>query len=337
MASEETTSSIDANLRPLPAELNVESFSSAIATSPIPVDREIDISFFSHKSRKSTRLIGNKSDEASIRARRDWLSFDLNETIYITSIKVFSQDYNEYHEMEISFIDALSGKRINEKRKFGTDGFSFEPKKFMRGFGLIPDSTWLSSPFITKIEVRGIEEKYFSDVINVLENVNKEKSRIESELNAHLERAKRASAEFDALQDRIAEQDETIAGKEEAIQTLNQQVAGLTGQRDELSKRIEISSSVEKERNERVQAIEIDINNLNERRKMLSSGIAKNESNLRDLKNNINLFPTEIAGYVSQGTRNIRVYFWLSIIPFLIIAFVTYRHFPMRRRFLILI
>ncbi len=97
--------------------------------------------------------------------------------------------------------------------------------------------------------------------------------------------------------------------------------------RDELNKRIEVGASVEKERNERVQAVEISIQNLNNERKDISVKLAESESKLKELKNNINLFPTEIAGYVNQGTKNINLYFWISLVPMAIIAFVTYRLF----------
>lgn len=324
------------NARPLgqlPSELDLQPIAAA-TDAPLPPDRDIDISYFSHKSRKSTRLIGAADEDDAMRGRREWLSFDLNEPIYLTSIKVFATGYDEHHEMELSVVDALSGDEVKEKRSFGGQGFSFEPKRFATGFGLRPDSTFFKSSYLTKIEVRGIELAHFSDVINIYENIQRERIKIEEGLKAYLDRARAANADYESKEGLVAELDEKIEASESQVESLNEQLDDLNKQRNDLLKKIEISSSVERERSERVQSIEIDINNLNDNRKSLSAEISKSEAELRELKNNINLFPTEIAGYVSQGTINIRLYFWLSFIPVAIIGFVTYRLFANSERLL---
>jgi hypothetical protein len=58
------------------------------------------------------------------------------------------------------------------------------------------------------------------------------------------------------------------------------------------------------------------------------------EKQLRELQDNIHLFPTEIAGYIGQGTRNIRFYAALCAIPSLLIFIVTYKLFANSERML---
>jgi hypothetical protein len=48
---------------------------------------------------------------------------------------------------------------------------------------------------------------------------------------------------------------------------------------------------------------------------------------LSSLENDINLFPTEIAGYVTQGAKNVSLYWKLCAIPLIVIAVVTLRLF----------
>jgi hypothetical protein len=55
---------------------------------------------------------------------------------------------------------------------------------------------------------------------------------------------------------------------------------------------------------------------------------------LRTLQNNINLFPTEIAGYVTQGAKNVNLYAVLCCVPIAIIIAVTYRLFGNSERLL---
>lgn len=311
---------------PLPDELDHEELRNA-ARTPAVNDRDIDISFFSHKTRKSTQLIGNKADDKGISAKRDWLSFDLNQPIYVTSIAVYAQGYEENHEMEFNLIDAITGQKYEDKRPFGGEFFLFEPKRFIRGFGLYPERPWFKSAQIKRIEVRGIEQRDFADVIAVLSDVNQVRENVEIALNLHLERAKAASAQLEANRTTITHQENEIEEKSTELGDLNRALSERSTILDDLNKNIAIGASVEKERNERVQAITNNIESLNEQRRKLVSDIANSESTLRDLTNNIHLFPTEIAGYVKQGTSNIKMYSWLSVIPIAIIAFVTFRLF----------
>jgi hypothetical protein len=73
---------------------------------------------------------------------------------------------------------------------------------------------------------------------------------------------------------------------------------------------------------------------LNADRREINSDISGRQIELRELKNNINLFPTEIAGYVKQGTNNIRLYAGICTVPLIIIGLVTNRLFSNSERLL---
>jgi len=124
----------------LPDQVDMSKIDAALAAQ-LPQEREIDANFFSHKHRRSTQLIANQDGEP-IKARREWLEYDLTEAVYVTSIKVAASGYEDYHEMELSFIDSLTGSRATTRAKFDGAGFTFQPKTFIRGFGLRPDLSW---------------------------------------------------------------------------------------------------------------------------------------------------------------------------------------------------
>lgn len=311
----------------MPEQLDTQRVDDALE-APIPSDRDLDASFFSYKHRKSTRLIGSDSPDA-MRARREWLSFDLHEPAYITSLKVTASGYEDYHEMELSLIDALTGDEVKEKRKFSGSGFIFEPKRFVRGFRIRPDQPWslLKSQYISRIDVRGIEQRSFFEVLLIYDNVAREKAKIEESLSKYFLRAKQSHDEVASNVSKISEQKSEIDEYNGQIAKLTEKMERLAETRDEINKRIEVGTSIEKERNERVQIVEISIQNLNSERKSISEKISEAERRLKELKNEINLFPTEIAGYVGQGKKNITLYAWLSLIPMIIISLVTYRLF----------
>src|SRR5688500_17063906 len=123
MNSEGSKNTSEAVLPTPPSALDLSEIEKA-ASKGLPATKEIDITFFSHRSRKSTQLIGNKNEKNVIRARREWMGFDLLEPIYVTSIKVYATGYEDYHEMEISFVDNFNNFRVEETKRFDGEAFS---------------------------------------------------------------------------------------------------------------------------------------------------------------------------------------------------------------------
>jgi hypothetical protein len=332
--AEDTEHVTEADTLALPPEAIDTSGLAEIATAKMPSPKDIDISFFSHRTRKSTRLVGNLSDDHSIRARKEWLSFDFEEVIYITNITVFATGYEDYHEMEMSFVDNINGGTRSLVNRYNGESFSFDIKRFISGFGVCPTQPWFKSAKINRIQVQGIEQESFFDVINVMDNLAQEKDRIEKGLSAYLERAKTSHAETQKNQNKIEEQREKIEDENHRYEEISNKILEAQNRLDTIRKNIEISGSVEKTGNERVESINIDISSLNEKRRTISLNISEMEKQLRELQDNIHLFPTEIAGYIGQGTRNIRFYAALCAIPSLLIVIVTYKLFANSERML---
>ena len=184
---------VENKLEALPDQLDSSRVEAAFSAA-LPQEREINATFFSHKHRKSTQLIGSQSGE-SIKGRREWLEYDLLEPIYVTSIKVAATGYDDHHEMELSFVNSLTDSRTLLRAKFDGSGFSFQPKAFVRGFGLRPDLSWSwsKSQYITSVDVKGVEQKSFFEVVSIFENVSREKAKIKSSLSDYLARAKKSN------------------------------------------------------------------------------------------------------------------------------------------------
>ncbi|GAA4756498.1 hypothetical protein GCM10023264_25200 [Sphingomonas daechungensis] len=59
---------------------------------------------------------------------------------------------------------------------------------------------------------------------------------------------------------------------------------------------------------------------LEKRSAELATEVQNSEATLKSLRNNINLFPTEIVEFVNHGSKNIKQYFWLAAAPIMIIG-----------------
>lgn len=289
--------------------------------------KNIDISFFSHRTRKSTSLIGNQVEENYIRARRDWLDFDFKDVIYVTSIRVYASGYENYHEMEFSYTPYLDDKDLKYVSKFSSDHFAFEPKDFMKGFGLRPSDPMFKNAKITRILVSGVEKGYIAEIARYVDNAEKEKTKIEDGLSLYFTRAKETYEEIAVNESKIEELNSEIDQREEEAAELNGKIEGAKQQHEKIQKDIEIASSVYKDQSSRSDALRQTIEKTVEERREVTAQVSKLEAQLQELKANINLFPTELSGYVSQGALNIKLYASLCVVPLGIILAVTYRLF----------
>ncbi len=327
--TEKETSLIDA-----PAEPDMASIEAAFARShPEPID--IDLSFFSHKSRRSTSLIGNESEDSYIKGRKAWLDFDLREVVYITTVRVHAAGYENYHQMEFSFTPYLKDEDRHLTASFSEGEFVFSINDFTDGFSLRPAETgFFKTAKITKVEVSGVEKEDVTGMIRFAQNADREIKRAEDSLTKYFTRAQKAYNDIQAHQQTIDELDETIDEKTEEIRSLEAQVQDLSRTNSKAQEEIAVAKTVIDEQTRRAEAIQQTIDQLTDTRKDLTSRTSQMGAELRELKANINLFPTELAGYVKQGTRNIRLYATLCIVPVGVIVYVTYRLFSNSERLL---
>jgi len=293
----------------------------------LPAPQDIDIAFFSHRGRKSTQLIGNTESSNFIKARREWMEFDFVDLIYISTIEVFAFGYDDYHELELSYQDFLTKSTNIEKVRYNGSSFVFKVNRFLGGFGLRPNERWYKDSKLTSINLMGVEQRHFSDVISVLENLVGEKSKIEAHLNQYLVRARAAEKEFPVLTEEIEDLTASISNYNDELLSIKSIIDSDKKEIDNLRKEIAISESVKRGTDEQVQISNTSREKLNNDNERLAVDISEKENKLRSLENNINLFPTEIAGYVEHGAKNVNLYAIISLIPLLVIVIVTFRLF----------
>lgn len=313
-------------LSSLPEILDHTTLNSIEATA-LPVAKDIDIGFFSHRARKSTQLIGNTSEDNFIKARRDWMDFDFVDIIYVTKITVFAFGYEDYHELELSFKDYIGGSTKSESVRYGDGEFIFNVNRFIGGFGLRPNERLFKDSKLTRISVEGIEQHSFSDVLSILDSFEGYRRNVEVNLNQYLKRAQQSDETYKSLSGKIADLQEVISNYSDQFSDLESSIADHSETLDIRKKEIAIAESVTRNLNEENQRYRNNVDRLSKDSENLSKDISEKESLLRSLVSDINLFPTEISGYVSQGARNVSVYVALCAVPLLIIMFVTGRLF----------
>ena len=180
---------------------------------------------------------------------------------------------------------------------------------------------------LQSIEVRGIEQSYFGDAIAVMTNLDAEVESVEKHLKQYLTRAASANSEYAGLVSKLEDIRSQITDGGGQLSELEDDIKAQTAALDEARKQVAITESVKRNVDSQVRDATQVLEGLTSRSSHLTQEIEDKELKLRGLQNDINLFPTEIAGYVSQGAANVKLYSWLCLIPLAIIVFVTWRLF----------
>lgn len=313
-------------LEVIPDGINSEYFDILKGTS-MPKTEDIGVNLFLHRLRKSTQLIGNQNEQSYIKARREWMEFDFVDLIYITSITVYALGYEDYHELELSYIDFTGRNTVNLSSRYDDGAFTFKLNSFMGGFGLRPNERWFKDSKLASIEVRGVEQRYFGDVISLMRNLNSEIVDVEEHLNQYLTRARAADANYATLKSQLHEIQAEIGEKEGDLADINAEIQIQGRNLDEASKKLAINEAVKRNVDAQVQDAHQKLESLSAKSSALSQQNQEKEASLLGLQNDINLFPTEISGYIKQGAKNVKLYAWLCVVPLGIIVFVTWRLF----------
>lgn len=240
---------------------------------------------------------------------------------------VYAEGYENYHEIELSYLDLLSGNTKTIIAKFDGSSFNFRPNVLIGGFGLRPTFRLFSGSKINRIEVQGIEQANFSDIVNVIRNINQETDKIILNLNRHFTAAKDAENRVLSSKSTLDELETSIDEKNKTITELSSQIEQLSKTRGDIDKKIEVSRSVQSRARDEEQELRDRLSKLKSDINLSVKNISESESELKKLQDEINMFPAEISGYVSQGAKNIKLYTTISIIPILIICIITYRLF----------
>ncbi|TNF16905.1 MAG: hypothetical protein EP320_00300 [Rhodobacteraceae bacterium] len=262
----------------------------------------IPVELFSRQTKKTTQLIENISDEKALDGKNRWYEFFLETPVYAREISVETSGYSTWNEIEFE-VDHLDGTRHEEKIRFNPDNTSIHLGKLITGFRFRPESKWLANTKIHKVSVTGLT----LDEFHAYEWRLKEIDQKEKELKLRETEAETLDLRVKELQSQKSNLDGEIGKSKAELSKLEQSVTSTQ------------SSLNESQNNLKDLGGEVD--SLRQERRKINDEIKSLESKLNELTKEVRLFPSEIAGFVKEGNRNIYWYVGISI-PFIIIIYI---------------
>jgi len=250
-------------------------------------------SFFSKHTRKSTQLINNKSPEQALDGRHSWYLFELSEPAFVESISVTTEGYSKWHELELC-CELPSGKEFISKQKLAEADTVFSVDRVITAFRFRP-ATKFGKTSIQCVVVSGLTLQELSSY----EKVVKERSSVQETISSLQIKHNELSSSISQLQ---AEQSELTSNVGRAVAELST-----------LESSIEASKATYQSISSDLKDVEAQLGAKRDERRVVSTSLA-------ELKGELKMFPSEIAGFVREGNRSFKWYIILMV-PFLCILF----------------
>lgn len=243
--------------------------------------------------------------------------------------------------IELLIHDALSNRQVRKKleKTALTDTLSFEVNCVTSGVTILLQSAFFElfkkrTLEIKRILFRGFTAKNFetlSESLTLLqsfreeaiEELSQEKETLQSK-QGKIEQREVGVSKLEAQKKaELATLEQTL---EETIETTEKATAKLTALKDEIS-RIETRKKDISEQASILEAttrrIDGEISKGKEQLRAIAVETADSERHLRELTNNVNLFPEEFSSFSDHGGKQINIFIGLSAIPLIVIALLT--------------
>jgi hypothetical protein len=283
----------------------------------------ISIEYLDHRGRKTTKLVGNASDESHMKSQHRAYEFEFKEPQFVSAIQFHSVDYPDGSKANFTCTYYPSG--ANGKAQILNSGnkWTVQINGFVTKFTVEPPRRFLGDQLLTSVQIQGLHPQEFAEVA-------KQVGTAESLKQAALEKCRERLFEVTSKEAEVAGLEQQIVVKSELIEELEQHQSELAAAVEKAQEKLEVTErsvgSTQQELSEfsaRIESANSSIEQKTGERQQLSTEITKAKAELRELKENINMFPTEISGFVAQGASNIRRYSFLAAIPIIVIGVVT--------------
>lgn len=283
----------------------------------------IPFELLNKRNNRTTRLAANSNSPTPMDGANKWYEFEFNEPVFLNKIVVEEKNYGSFDEFEFRWVP-LQGGELNETlSKSGEDSYEANINNLVTKVRFRPPKKWLYKPEIIRVRLIGFQRHELEDFVQLVGELDRYKQNAISETDRAIQSAEKANLEIVESTDQLMELKEDIDAKNQTVIDLGAKIASLTEQRqgllDDITSRESLISSLD----ERLTQVNEKIAERTTQREALVNEVSSLKQRLRSLEDDVNMFPTEIAAFVSQGGQNINMYFWLAFMPISILVIIT--------------
>jgi hypothetical protein len=294
-----------------------------INATEVPAQSQLPFDLLHGKSKKTTKLIANSGSTVPMNGSNRWYEFEFEEPVFLNEIVVNEENYTRFNEFEFRWMLAQGGEIGGDFSKNGDAGYRASINQLVRQVSFRPPRKWRTDTKITRVQLVGFPVEELEEFIRLVARLDRYKANVLSEANKAIENADEANQEVAQAENDRDILNSEISGANQQIADLNANIGRLTEQRqgllDDITKREEAISTLDERRSQ----IQERITERSTEREGLAKEVAELKQELRALEDDVNMFPTEIGAFVTQGGKNIQTYWKLAIVPIALLVLVT--------------
>lgn len=306
---------------------SVRNVKNQIDAAEIGAPEVLSIELFDKSSKKSTKLINNVDPEKYIDSRSQSYKFELKEPILVNDIIFEFDGYLNHKYIEFEYVSAGDGSTYTTRERIGSGVVTANVNDVITSFSVRPEKQYVSNTKFKSVVVNGLDLDSLESVIDKIGDTEEYLREIRSKANVILQNAEEAQSHLDGFESRKSALNDEIAALEEKHQSAENEHAQQLKELGKVRSKIETSLTTESEISTRLEDLHDKVDQKKKESSALTSAISDLENQLKGLKDDINIFPLEISGFVSQGASNIKVYLLMAAIPLFLLVGYTWELF----------
>lgn len=283
----------------------------AIEAKPL---EELPFEFFDKPANKTTKLIANSGSVEPIKGKAQAFSYQFKEPVFLISVEISTTGYSDLSEFEFSAIDIFDEQFQDVLKPDSGGECKIALNRLVKTFSFTPPSNIMavlginSGRAISFVKVVGFPVARLEEYLAAISEVSLYKNKIISYCQQRIEEAAKADLRISDINGKIQQGTDQIDQQNKDINSLSSEVGKLTSQREAIVAGIEGLKREEEVFKEKVKSARGQAHSAEEHLLKLQHEISSSESKLLDLQESINIFPTEIEGFVDQGAQNLNFY-----------------------------
>jgi hypothetical protein len=302
-----------------PTAEGIAALTAAADACPAETFQPVPIEVIESKS-KLSRLVGNTAEDVFLKAQHRSYTLSFKNRYYVREVVFVVDGASSSREYDVSWASWARGDQIHRTCYPADNALKASVNDIVSEIQIVPPEKLFGSIKIKSIKLTGVGQVEFQAKLERLAAIDAIQARLGTASQA-------LKNEYAAHAQKIAaakKQHDEIAA---AIEELNQELSDSGERKESIDSAIAKAEVEAKATRDRLQSLELRVaatdNILSEKNaavQQASGQIAAQDQTLRELKNNINLFPTEVRGFVDEGGSAVKKYIGLSLIPIALIA-----------------
>lgn len=267
------------------------------------------------RNNKSSKLVANSGETAPMDGANRWFDYEFSEPVFISEIVVSVENYSSYDTFEVKWELAQGRTDRQEISRESDTTYRASVNQLVKSISFKPPRKWLTNPKLNSVSLVGFQTKELEEFVGLVTRLDRYKADIVTDSERAIRSAEEANNKLDALRQERDQLNGQITESKSTVTDLNNQIGRLTEERNGLVADVKKREETVATLGEQEVTVKERITERNSERSALAVEIAEKKQELRSLQDDINMFPTEISGFVSQAAKNTNTYWWLSVVP----------------------